>query len=81
MNGRDLQVVDFLQLIPWAVEEFYIAMSNECCYDFLLSRIDYFDDSHASGNSQKGILGSLIASPCTDTQLFINLNVSFPSQR
>jgi len=78
MNRRHLQVVDFLEINTVDCEDVYIAMSNECGYDFLLSRIDDFDDSYASSNSQQGILGRFIASPCTDTKFFVDLFVSLP---
>jgi hypothetical protein len=51
-------------------------MSNECGYDFLLSRVDDFDDTYASGYSKERIFGRFVASPCTNTKLFLHLIIS-----
>jgi hypothetical protein len=47
-------------------------MSNERGCDFLLSRIDEFDDTYTPGNSQEGILGYFVASPCTNTKFILH---------
>lgn len=49
-------------------------MSNECRHDFLYSRIDNFNDSHTTCNSQQRILSRFIPSPRTNTKFLINLS-------
>ena len=68
LSSRRFPAVSFA-----AFRRLYIAMSNECGYDFLLSRVDDFDDTYTSSNSQERILGRFVASPCTNTKFFLRL--------